>query len=423
MILPISHERTTVQSWPWVTFGLMAMMILCFLMTLPQGPGGASWSGGASGLLDTPETTHEAGAEATAESAAQRWGLVPAAPRGPAFFTYLFVHGGWLHLALNLLFLYLTGPFIEDAWGRLPFLVFFLSAGAVVGGLYTLKYPLAVVPLIGASGAIAAVLGAFLIRFGRTEVDFVYWLVVLGGTFSAPAWVLLPLWLGGEWVRALAQDARGLGGASGVAYWVHVWGFLVGAAVALAAHALSGGASSPRRPVGSRELLLAAQRARAEGRDEEAWQLLAQAVRLDPADEVRRDLFWELSRELGKESAAAAAILGDVRNQLRRRSAKRALERWRLIEASLPGFRAPAPLLVELAKAAYRCRYPAETRSLLAKAVAALTPDTPVETILNLLRATRGGDPRLHRRTVAIALAHPQLDPLLRRQLEAEAGA
>src|SRR5207247_9669974 len=100
----------------------------------------------------------------------QRWGLVPARIRPDALITHMFLHAGWLHLLGNLFILYLAGPYIEDVWGRPLFAGFYLVSGLVAALAFVLRYPGLDQPLVGASGAIAGVMGAFLVRYGRPEI-------------------------------------------------------------------------------------------------------------------------------------------------------------------------------------------------------------------------------------------------------------
>src|SRR6185503_18048465 len=112
-------------------------------------------------------------------------------------FTSMFTHGDIGHLFGNMLFLYLVGVSIEERWGRLRFLVFYLLGGAVAGLTYCAFHPGGRSPLVGASGAIAAAMGAFAVLFFKTRIRFFYvwWLLFLKtGTFAAPAWLVLPFW-------------------------------------------------------------------------------------------------------------------------------------------------------------------------------------------------------------------------------------
>jgi membrane associated rhomboid family serine protease len=153
------------------------------------------------------------------------------------YVTSLFVHGGFFygffHLAFNMWFLYLVGCNMEDVWGRRNFLIFYIGAGVlalVVHGLVNLGSR---TPTIGASGAVAGVMGAFMIRNYRTSLRVFYSVPPFAppftGTFFLPAWVFFSFWF-------LLQVLSGLGSishAAGVGYWAHVGGFVGGAGTAL----------------------------------------------------------------------------------------------------------------------------------------------------------------------------------------------
>ncbi|MEM8836383.1 MAG: rhomboid family intramembrane serine protease [Planctomycetota bacterium] len=136
--------------------------------------------------------------------------------------SYQFLHGGFLHLAGNMLFLYVFGPPVEDKLGRWWFLGFYLLGGIAAGVAHMLFEPN---PVVGASGSIAAVSGAFLVMFPLTRVRILLWFFVIG-VFHLPAWWLIAF--------AIAKDMlfQGLGGAMGVAYLAHLGGYAFGAGVA-----------------------------------------------------------------------------------------------------------------------------------------------------------------------------------------------
>jgi membrane associated rhomboid family serine protease len=196
-------------------------------------------------------------------SPSYRFGFVPASMSVVDLVTYQFMHGGWAHLFSNLLILYLAAPYIEQRWGRAVFLGFYLAAGVVSALFWAFRYPGLDVPLVGASGSIAGLMGAFLICFGSSKIRFLY----IGGTFEAPAWLMLPIWLALEVVSGRAVDVSGGGG---VAHWAHVWGFIFGMAFAWGLHVIGlderlaaarTTAASPQIPLRSAP---AAQRTRAE---------------------------------------------------------------------------------------------------------------------------------------------------------------
>ena len=158
-------------------------------------------------------------------------GLVAAEPRLAAVFTHLFLHDGWVHLLGNLLFLFLAGPVLEDRFGRGVFAALLLASGVAGAAAFVARNPGFEGPLIGASGAVAGALGVFLVRFFRSRIRFFFWLGVFFGAFTAPAWLVLPIWFVLELATAIVAGQGEAAG--GVAYWAHVGGFAFGAAAGL----------------------------------------------------------------------------------------------------------------------------------------------------------------------------------------------
>jgi hypothetical protein len=144
----------------------------------------------------------------------------------------MFVHGGFLHLFFNMLFLFVTGPFLEDVFGRLVFAVLYFGSGIAGALTHAWQHPDSRIPLIGASGAIAGVMGAFLLRLGAERIKFlflpIFFLPFLRFTFAVRAFIVLPLWFLDQWL-GLKNEASG-----GVALWAHIGGFSFGLLVALA---------------------------------------------------------------------------------------------------------------------------------------------------------------------------------------------
>lgn len=150
------------------------------------------------------------------------------------YFTYQFLHGDLWHLFGNMLFLWVVGCLLENSWGRIPFLTFYLIGGAFAGLAHCLQDTSSMIPLIGASGSIAAAMGAFTIRHFFTRIKFFYFFLFFfrpfWGTFYLPAYVFLPFWFAQQLVmRSLSNFV----GASGVAYMAHIAGFAGGVTVAL----------------------------------------------------------------------------------------------------------------------------------------------------------------------------------------------
>jgi membrane associated rhomboid family serine protease len=157
-------------------------------------------------------------------------GSAPAqAPWWVTIFTAMFMHGSLLHLAGNMLFLWIFGNNIEDSMARLRFVVFYLLGGVVAMAAQVLVDPNAVVPTVGASGAIAAVLGAYALLYPRARVITVVFIVIIFTIIELPAllvlglWILLQLWLG-----ASDLGSQTAGGGGGVAYFAHIGGFVFG---------------------------------------------------------------------------------------------------------------------------------------------------------------------------------------------------
>jgi membrane associated rhomboid family serine protease len=154
------------------------------------------------------------------------------APWWETLFTSMFMHGGFLHIAGNMLFLWVFGNNIEDRLGRLKFALFYLLAGLIAVYTQALIDPGSTAPTIGASGAIAGVLGAYALLFPRARVLTLIFIIFFVTLVEIPALILLGLWFILQFVPALGQVAVESGGGGGVAYFAHVGGFLFGLAVA-----------------------------------------------------------------------------------------------------------------------------------------------------------------------------------------------
>ena len=138
--------------------------------------------------------------------------------------TSTFLHGGFMHLAGNMLFLWIFGDNMEDEMGHLPFLLFYVLSGLGAGYLHVLSAPLSQVPTIGASGAIAGVMGGYLLMYPRAKVDILLIFIVFFRIIPVPAWLMLGLWLALQFLGGLGSDPD----TGGVAYWAHAGGFGVG---------------------------------------------------------------------------------------------------------------------------------------------------------------------------------------------------
>jgi membrane associated rhomboid family serine protease len=161
-----------------------------------------------------------------------QYAFIPGQPKAISYLTANFLHGGWLHLIGNMWFLWLAGFILEDTWGRLIYPAFYLFAGAFAMIVHGWSNPGSMVATLGASGAVAGLMGAFLVRFPNLKIEMAWiWSLLFlfrikVYKFKAAAYWLLPLWL-------LMEVFYGslFGASSGVAHWAHVGGFLFGAVV------------------------------------------------------------------------------------------------------------------------------------------------------------------------------------------------
>lgn len=138
--------------------------------------------------------------------------------------TSMFLHGGFMHIAGNMLFLWIFGDNMEDKMGHGGFLLFYLASGVGAALAQYLAAPYSVVPMVGASGAIAGVMGGYLLLFPKARVDILLIFIVFFKVFPVPAWVMLGIWFGLQFVNGLGADLN----AGGVAYWAHAGGFVAG---------------------------------------------------------------------------------------------------------------------------------------------------------------------------------------------------
>jgi membrane associated rhomboid family serine protease len=288
MIIPVGHENLRGRRWPWVTTIIILLCALFFLITIspmeeqlvrmtqaeyhivllsaafPDAP----ITPAASKIVRAFKAEHmdfyqemgspdrnrfvdewdkkihgedysasDANAEMTAlcsqlaqaqaNSIAWRYAFHSVDPSARSYITATFLHGGWLHIIFNMWFLWLAGTILEDLWGRIIYPTFYLAAGAFAWAVHGAVYPHSFMPALGASGAIAALMGAFLVRFPTTRIrlGWVLWVKII--KFNVPAYIILPLWL----LMNLSSGmlARLVGVEGGVAYWAHIGGFAFGA--------------------------------------------------------------------------------------------------------------------------------------------------------------------------------------------------
>jgi membrane associated rhomboid family serine protease len=244
MVVPF-HDVNPVRRTPWVMRLLIAANLVVFLLTpavATLGVGAVS----AAGLCDLQAFYYQYGAIPQELIENEQLGRVPTGgaadgescevgspeyEKVPALsvLTSMFLHAGWLHLLGNMLFLFVFGNNVEERLGHLRFLLFYLAGGAIAAYGFALADPGSAVPMVGASGAVSAVLGAYLALWPRARV----WSLVPVLFFiplRLPAWLVLGLWFVLQYVYAAGYATSGAGG---VAYLAHVLGFVFGFLVGL----------------------------------------------------------------------------------------------------------------------------------------------------------------------------------------------
>lgn len=141
-----------------------------------------------------------------------------------SFITSLFMHAGFMHLAGNMLFLWIFGDNMEEEMGPLPFLAFYLLSGIGADLAQYASGPMSQVATVGASGAIAGVMGGYLLMFPKAKVDIFLFLIIFFKIFPVPSWIMLGLWFAMQLIGGIGADPNG----GGIAYWAHAGGFVVG---------------------------------------------------------------------------------------------------------------------------------------------------------------------------------------------------
>jgi membrane associated rhomboid family serine protease len=140
-------------------------------------------------------------------------------------FSSMFLHGGWMHLLGNMWFLWLFGNNIEDSMGRVRYLVFYLLCGVAAALAQVIVTPDSAIPMVGASGAISGVMGAYLILYPRVRVYAIVPIGFIPLSIALPAWTMLLYWFGMQFLGGLVRSSSEQGG---VAFWAHAGGFLAG---------------------------------------------------------------------------------------------------------------------------------------------------------------------------------------------------
>lgn len=164
------------------------------------------------------------------EQLIQAYGVVPARFAPVTVFTSMFLHAGWGHFLGNMLFLWIFGDNVEDRLGHVRFVVFYLMCGIAAVAAHFYMNPLSTIPTIGASGAIAGVLGAYFVLYPHSRVLALVPLFIIFEIVEVPAILFLGIWFLMQFFYVGAAAVRAGGEGGGVAFWAHIAGFLAGMA-------------------------------------------------------------------------------------------------------------------------------------------------------------------------------------------------
>jgi membrane associated rhomboid family serine protease len=234
-MIPI-RDRLPTRIVPFVNYGLIALNVMSFLWEL-------------------------ASIESGYEQFVTDWGFVPGRflqnPAGDAvtLLTSMFLHGGWMHIGGNMLFLWIFGDNVEDALGHVRYVIFYVICGVVAAGAQMMVGPDSMVPMVGASGAIAGVLAAYVSLYPRARVLVMLPIFVFISFFEFPAWLVILEWFALQLLSGLGALALPSTGG-GVAFFAHIGGFVCGLLLirlmmlgktTVAYDAWSGWRSPPRR--------------------------------------------------------------------------------------------------------------------------------------------------------------------------------
>jgi membrane associated rhomboid family serine protease len=202
-MIPIKDSARSFST-PWVTISLIVANVAAFLLQLSLDP-------------------------FTRNDFIHVFGFVPESYSWFSLFTSMFLHGGWAHLLGNMLFLWVFGDNIEDILGHFKFIAFYLVCGvAAAYGQYLLD-PDSRIPMVGASGAISGIMGAYMVKFPHSRIVMLFFALFVF-TFEVPAWLMLVYWFFIQLVSGAGSIAEA-GSRGGTAFFAHVGGFVAGAAL------------------------------------------------------------------------------------------------------------------------------------------------------------------------------------------------
>ena len=470
MIIPIGHESDTVRRLPWITFIIMAGCIIVHLFISGQVNKkleeveetgreliryyfdhpyleldtetkkllfGNQYSQIERSLdiyrYQVPSEAHPNREEeqekldelslklttAMNDTPYRKYGFIPAEKSFLALLTYMFIHGGLLHLLGNLLLLYLTGPFIEDVWGRPIYAAFFLIMGMSSGFMFALHYPHFNGPLIGASGAIAGIMGAFLVRYWRIKITFFYFFFffLIRGTFKAPAWLMLPLWVALEFFNAQIMDSLNAESGGGVAHWVHVWGFAFGVLVALGMKHFQVEEKHIHPKIEAQidtlsegyKVLDKALTRESDGNIEGAYTLLLEAARKNSMDRGVVEALWSMGVKMGREEEAAKFFIRMIESEIKRNKMDLAVDHFRDLKAKVPQASISLPCKIMMLQHLKEIKAFEEAAGLTRELLREVNHNLSPGLLLGFANTALVLSPSIAERVVELCLQHPEI--------------
>jgi membrane associated rhomboid family serine protease len=201
-MIPLRDSQPS-RSFPLVTAGIIIINVMLFLFEIS---------------LDPYSLNHFVG----------EYGMTPASFEAKDLVTSMFLHGGWMHLIGNMWFLWIFADNIEDILGRSKFIVFYLAVGLAAGLAHLVFNADSRVPTVGASGAIAGVMGAYLLKFPHSRVVTLVPIFIFITTYELPAWIMLVYWFVIQVFSGFGDMAAADTNQGGVAWFAHAGGFLAG---------------------------------------------------------------------------------------------------------------------------------------------------------------------------------------------------
>ncbi len=489
MIFPVGHEQSSVRRLPWVTFAIMAACILTHVFVDMDAADGYSereqyMEDAASYWRDHPyleaatEVRTEVGYDVMPNQREQylamlpdlainerptdrevleaqqaeldrltdlavgkalpdgmsadsnpyvKWGVVPEDIQVATLITHMFFHAGWIHLLSNLFIFFLAGPPIEDRLGRPLFAALYLCSGVFAALFWSALSVQKNIPMVGASGAIAGMLGAFLLLYWNTKIKFLYFFFVglrpFFGSFRAEAWLMLPLWFGTEVFQGWMMNSIGVSG--GVAYFAHAGGFLFGAGSLVAIKAfkveerfIHDVIESKVTVAEANPLIEEAMTLRADGKDELALQLLEENWSDNRDDRDFALTLWDTACRVGRPEEGVEAARGLVAMSSSDDDKGAAIQHWMDLIAACPDVLAAPTALMRFVPVLSEEGNPELAIKALRHATdpgnAGFTPGLAMKAI-DLAREL---DPPSALRAARIAAASPDLHEVKRERLQ-----